>query len=306
MNRAFRNVFGALSSKAAAVLLTLTAALPIGAQSLSVHWEDLTANDFVQALKQSNGTCMISIGIIEKHGPTGPMGTDLMNGRYVAELAAKKEFVIIFPPYYFGQISEARHQPGTLAYPAKLQMELLQFTVEEMSRNGCKKIILQSAHGGNTNWLHYFVQTQLDTQHDYVTYGYFGGGGAANNPDYPAAAKASKPGVDGHAGEGEISNVMAHTPQDVHLDRAGTESGADQKRLNLPPSLYTGMFWYASYPNHYEGDAAGATAARGKASTDYAAGRLAEAIKAVKADTAAMTLQNEYFEKTHHPVDTKQ
>jgi len=305
MNHAFRNAFKSPWLKAAALFFTWTATLPIGAQSLSVHWEDLTADDFVHALKLSHETCMIPIGIIEKHGPTGPMGTDLMNGRYVAELAAKAEYVIIFPPYYFGQISEARHQPGTLAYPAKLQMELLQFTVEEMSRNGCKKIILQNAHGGNTNWLHYFVQTQLDTQHDYVTYGYFGGGGASD-PGYPAAAKASRPGVDGHAGEGEISNVMAHTPQDVHLDRSGTESGADQKRLNLPPSLYTGMFWYGSFPNHYQGDAAGATAARGKASTDYAAAKLAEAIKAVKADTAAMALQNEYFEKTHHPLDTKQ
>jgi creatinine amidohydrolase len=272
------------------------------AQTLSNHWEDLTAADFVQALEKSNQTCLLPFGIIEKHGPSGPLGTDLMNGRYTAELASKQEYTIVFPPYYFGQISEARSQPGTLAYPSHIQLELLQATVDEMARNGCKKIIIQNAHGGNTMLLHYFAQTQMDHRHDYVVYAYF----AQNEGDTPAAAKVSKPGADGHAGEGEVSNVMAHTPQDAHPERAGTESGADQKRLTLPASVYTGIWWYASFPNHYQGDASGSTAARGQAMSTYAATKLAAAIKAIKADTSALRLQNEFFDKADAPVNTKQ
>jgi creatinine amidohydrolase len=290
---------------ALAAAIATIAASPLCAQtnSLATHWEDLTAPDFVLALQKSEQTCLLPFGIIEKHGPSGPLGTDLMNGRYVADLATRQEYTIIFPPYYFGQIAEARSQPGTLAYPARIQMDLLQVTVEEMARNGCQKIIIQNAHGGNNMLLHYFAQTQLDTRHDYVVYAYFGGQGA----DMPAAAKASRPGVDGHAGEGEISNVMAHSPQDVHTERAGTQSGADLKRLsNLPESVYTGIWWYASYPNHYQGDAAGATAARGKAATDYAATQLAAAIKTIKADTNALALQKEYFDKTDNPLTTRQ
>jgi creatinine amidohydrolase len=278
------------------------AAISLHAQTLSTHWEDLTASDFVKALQQSNQTCLLPFGIIEKHGPSGPLGTDLMNGRYVAELATKQEYTIVFPPYYFGQISEARSQPGTLAYPAHMQLELLQLTVDEMARNGCKKIIIQNAHGGNTNLLHYFAQTQLDHRHDYVVYAYF----AQTGTDLPDAAKPSKPGADGHAGEGEISNVMAHSPQDVHTERAGTESGAALKRLNLPASVYTGIFWYADYPNHYQGDAAGATAARGQAMSEYAAKNLAAAIKTIKSDTAALQLQTEFFDKSDAPLNTKQ
>ena len=295
----FRNYYGLAAAVAA------LAASPLCAQrnTLSTHWEDLTSADFVQALQQSSQTCLLPFGIIEKHGPSGPLGTDLMNGRYVAGLASKQEYTIIFPPYYFGQIAEARSQPGTLACPARIQMDLLQVTVDEMSRNGCKKIIIQSAHGGNTNLIHYFAQTQLDTRHDHVVYGYFAGQGGA---DLPAAAKPSKPGVDGHAGEGEIANVMAHTPQDTHPEPAGSQSGADQKRLTLPASVYTGIWRYASYPNHYQGDAAGATAARGKAATDHATRQLAVAIKAIKEDTSAPALQKEYFDKTDNPVTTRQ
>lgn len=283
-------------------LIAIFAAIPFHGQTLSNHWEDLTAADFVKALDQSSQTCLMTLGVVEKHGPSGPLGTDLMNGRYVADHASKKEYTIMFPAYYFGQIAEARSQPGTLSYPANIQMELLQATMDEMSRNGCKKIIIQNAHGGNNNLLRYFAQAQLDHRHDYVVYAYF----AVPATDLPAAAKPSKPGVDGHAGEGEASDVMAYAPQDVHPERAGQESGANQKRLNLPASVFTGIFWYASYPNHYAGDAAGATAARGRASTEYAATQLAAAIKAIKQDTSAAQLQKEFFDKADNPINTKQ
>src|SRR6478735_6834812 len=51
---------------------------------LSVHWEELTAGDFRSAIQQSQGTCLLPFGIIEKHGPHLPLGTDLLNVRYVS------------------------------------------------------------------------------------------------------------------------------------------------------------------------------------------------------------------------------
>ena len=273
-------------------------------QSLSVHWEDLTAEDFVKALAQSRGTCALPFGIIEKHGPSGTLGTDLLNVRYTAELGAKQEYTILFPAYYFGQIFEARHQPGTIAYSTKLQLELLQETVSEMARNGCRKVIIINGHGGNTNLLQFFAQSQLDTPKDYMVYAVTGNGGAASNTN-PAAA-ASKPGVDGHAGEGEVSNLMASRPGTAHSERAGEESGKDLKRLDLPAGVYTGIWWYASFPNHYQGDAAGATEARGKAATEAAAARIAAAIRAIKSDEIGPRLQQEFFAAAQHPVDTKQ
>jgi creatinine amidohydrolase len=275
------------------------------AQSLSPKWEELTAEDFVKALQQSRGTCALPFGIIEKHGPTGPMGTDLINVRYMTMKAVQQEYTVVFPEYFVGQIFEARHQPGTIAYSTHLQLEMLQETVAEMGRNGCKKILIVNGHGGNTNLIQYFAQTQLDSPKDYVVYAFSGLGGG-NQADLPAAARASKPGVDGHAGEGEESNVMASRPELVHPDRAGEESGANLRRLDLPTGVFTAIFWYASFPNHYQGDAAGANAARGAASIEFAAQRLANAIRAVKADQNGPRLQKEFFEASGHPLDTKQ
>ena len=68
----------------------------------------------------------------------------------------------------------------------------------------------------------------------------------------------TRPGVDGHAGEGEISNVMASRPELVHTERSASESGADLNRLTLPDGVSTGIWWYAKFPNHYQGDSSSA------------------------------------------------
>ena len=272
-------------------------------QSLSSKWEELTAEDFVKALQQANSTCVLPFGILEKHGPSGPIGTDLIDVRYITSKAVQKEYALVFPEYYVGQIFEARHQPGTIAYRSQLQLQMLQETVSEMGRNGCRKIMIASGHGGNTNLLNYFLQTQLDSPKDYVVYGFSALGGAGQ---LPAAAQPSRPGVDGHAGENEAAMVMASRPELVHPERGGKQSGANLARLDLPAGVFTAINWYAMYPNHYAGDASGATAARGTALVDFTAERMAAAIRAIKADQVAPRLQKEFFDKTTHPTDTAQ
>ncbi len=137
---------------------------------LSKHWEELTGADFRDAIQQAQGTCLLPFGILEKHGPHLPLGTDLLNVRYASLHAAAQEYAVVFPEYYFGQIFEAKHEPGTVAYSRELQFLLLQETTDEMARNGCKKILIVNGHGGNESLLPYFAQTELDKFHDYVVY----------------------------------------------------------------------------------------------------------------------------------------
>ncbi|MGA7353199.1 MAG: hypothetical protein WBX06_18710, partial [Acidobacteriaceae bacterium] len=39
---------------------------------LSAQWEELTAADFVTAIHQAQGVCLLPFGILEKHGPHMP------------------------------------------------------------------------------------------------------------------------------------------------------------------------------------------------------------------------------------------
>jgi creatinine amidohydrolase len=295
---------GILSVLSFTFLMTPSALQMLQAQSaalqpkLSVHWEELTAADFREGIHRAQGTCLLPFGILEKHGPHLPLGTDLLDVRYAALHAAEQEYAVVFPEYYFGQIAEARHEPGTIAYSREMQLALLQETTDEMSRNGCKKVIVVNGHGGNESLLPYFAQTQLNASHDYVVYVF-----DKRSPDSGGPKK--KTSIDMHAGESETSKMMIARPDTVHLDRATSESGADQHRQNLPEDVYTGIWWYARFPNHYSGDGSAATAELGKFQMDWWIDAIVKSIKVVKADNVSLKLQNEFYEKSKHPLETQ-
>src|SRR4051794_8692862 len=286
------------------VLVALTW-LPLFVQAqekLSVHWEELTGPDFIKAVARAQGTCLLPFGILEKHGPHLPLGTDLLDVRHAALGAAEQEYAVVYPEYYFGQIFEARHEPGTVAYSSHLQLELLQETTDEMGRNGCKKIIIVNGHGGNEHLLPFFAQSQLQSPHNYIVYVF----NRLSHDDAPGRTAMKSHGIDYHAGEGETSRTMVARPDLVHLDRAKDESGADLARQKLPDDLYTGIWWYARFPNHYAGDGSVASKELGEFDTKTLIADLVAAIKAVKADSEGLKLQKQFYEEAAHPLDTKQ
>ncbi len=285
-------------------LLTLIASMSAcgSAQTtkLSPKWEELTAADFVQAIHQSQGVCLLPFGIIEKHGPHLPLGTDLLDVRFAVMNATQQEYAVVFPEYYFGQIFEAQQQPGTLAYSLGMQLSLLGETVKEMARNGCKKVVIINGHGGNESLLPLFAQSQLATPRDYVVYVF--GLPRRSVPGRPRP----KTKIDMHAGETETSSMLIARPDLVHMDRAGSESGADRNRLKLPDSVYTGIWWYAKFPDHYSGDGSAGNKELGEFDQKSWSREIAEAVRAIKADGESLKLQNEFFEKAQHPLDTSQ
>ncbi|RPH38261.1 MAG: creatininase family protein [Planctomycetota bacterium] len=273
------------------------------AGDLPLRWEELTAPDFVRAVDRSSGTALIPIGVVEKHGPHLPLGTDLLDAREVALRAVKKEYSIVFPPYYFSQIFEAKHQPGTVAYSARIVWDVLQETVDEIARNGVKRIILVNGHGGNNSFLPFFCQSQLARRKDSVVYLFQ----PSDDPAFEARVKAlMKTPADMHAGEMETSMVLAHRPDIAHPERARDQSGADQARLPGPKYAYTGIWWYARFPNHYAGEGSPATAELGNLVLDHEAEQLAAMIRSVKADTKALELQNRFYDEAKAPLKTPQ
>ncbi len=168
-----------------------------------------------------------------------------------------------------------------------------------MARNGCKKVLLVNGHGGNESLLPYFAQTQLDKPHDYVVYVQWG------RNSRPKNSLKTDP-LDMHAGQSETSNTIVTHPDLVHMDRVKQESGADKKHDPLPETVYTGIWWYARFPDHYSGDGSLASKELGEADMKSWIETIEEAIRAVRADENSLKLQNEFYEKSHHPLDTKQ
>ena len=80
------------------------------------------------------------------------------------------------------------------------------------------------------------------------------------------------------------------------MDSAKNESGKNQDRLSIP-NIYTAIWWYADYPNHYAGEGDKATATLGKLVAEHTISQLVDAIKAVKSDDKTLMLQKEFFER---------
>ena len=264
-------------------------------QNLPTRWDELTAADWPKALERSARTAVLPIGILEKHGPHGPIGSDLIQVREITVRATKNEYAVVFPDYFYGQIYEARHQPGTFALPSRLIWELLDATCEEIARNGFEKILIANGHGGNPNFLRFFIQSQLERRHDYVVYLH------EPTPDPSVADTANRmrksdPRTDQHAGERETSTLLYLRPDLVQMNHATDESGANQERLAIP-DLYTAIWWYARYPNHYAGEGAVATRDLGQLLTDDRVQGLMKALRTVKADTKTLQLQKEFFDR---------
>jgi creatinine amidohydrolase len=270
--------------------------LSVTAQPLPVRWDELVASDWAKAIELSKGTCLLPIGILEKHGPHLPIGSDLIGAQARARESAKQEYVVVFPEYFYGQIYEAKYGEGTFALPPALISEVLQATLDEIARNGFKKILIYSSHGGNPHWLRFFIQTQLDKRRDYVVYYFDPKPDPEFTKEFQKLRKTPLAG-DEHAGEQETSRILAIRPDLVKLDRASNEDGRDQNRLADMPNLWTSVSWYARFPNHYAGVGAAASAEEGRFSNDHITKMLVRAIRDVKDDQATPKIQKENYDR---------
>jgi creatinine amidohydrolase len=270
-----------------------------GQEKIPFKMEELTSPKFIKAVEASGGVVIIPLGIIEKHGPHLPLGTDLFQAREVAFQAAAKEYAVVFPPYFTGQIFEARHQPGTIAYSTDLMWKMLDETCRELSRNGLKKIILMNGHGGNTSFLQYFCQSQLSETKDYIVVLFQPGPDKALENEINSLKKAK---FDGHAGESESSMMYFIRPDLVDVSAINSESGQNQGRLNSLRGGYTGIWWYARYPNHYAGEAPVPDKKLGELIIAKDANQLAELVRFLKKDNTIELLQKEFFGRSEDPL----
>lgn len=264
-----------------------------------MRWEELTSKTFVEARELTKGTCVIPFGVIEKHGLHMPLGTDVLVARKIAEEAAKIEPVVIFPFYFFGQIAEARHVPGTISYSPELQYKALEETCGEIARNGFKKIILLNGHGGNNAFISCFLQNTLYREKDYAVYSV-----SAFDPqdEYDQIRRALKTDdFGGHAGNFETSVVMGIDPDLVRMDSVETEGMRDYGRLSDFQGIGTAIGWYAAHPTHFDGDPSLANAQAGREIIRIISDRTAKYFRLIKNDDRVASMQDDFFHGVVYP-----
>jgi creatinine amidohydrolase len=91
-------------------------------------------------------------------------------------------------------------------------------------------------------------------------------------------------------------------PDLVHAEDAKNQTGEDQARLKDLPFGYTGIWWYARFPNHYDGDGSQYSKELGKLLLKSDADQLVELISYLKKNNTIETLTKEFYSKAGAPV----
>lgn len=260
-----------------------------------MEWEHLNNQEFCKAVKDDS-ICIVPMGVLERHSDHMPLGTDCFAAHHVACKAAEEEAAVVLPTFYFGQSNESRAFAGNISLDPILTLQLLEQLLDEIARNGFKKILLYSWHGGNIHMNHFLAQCRLWKRKPYSLYVY--------EMDQLLVEEVTE--IIGcppcHACEWETSVIMALEPQDVDMEQLPEKPALPLGRLSELKNTYTGIWWYADFPENYTNDAHAASAEKGEEILCAHIRSLKKCIQSVKADKIVKNLEDEYQERADNPI----
>jgi creatinine amidohydrolase len=262
-----------------------------------MRWDEMTPTAFLAAREAAKGLCVLPVASIERHGGHLPLGTDSFVGEEVCRRAARLEPMVVFPVLKFGVNGEAAANPGAVALRSDTLFMLLENLCDEIARNGFRKVLLFSSHGGNGHGLPFFVQEWATRPKDYMVY-YYAVSYAQATLKNPQGKPPPPTGE--HGGTYETAAVMAVESELVKMEqRLPEEHSRKQGRLKhlIDLGVYTAVNFYSDYPWHYRGPAADASPELGDEIVDDRARKLAAAARAIKADEEAPRLMREFRER---------
>jgi len=233
----------------------------------SVFLAEITNLELEQFLEQ-NHTVYIPVGATEQHGPHSPVSTDVLIPQEIARRVAEKQ----------GDALVAPALPYTLSYPHRgfacefsLSIETFMATISDLAlsfaRVGFKRIVFLNGHYDNTYAIAYACAQAAERLPDGARafpFNYWDGLTAEQS------ALATESGKGMHAGDGEVSMILAIRPDLIDRVQLNAEFPAFPETKTKSPALHT-AFFFSSPGSVYEmsksgtwGDATRATAKKGE------------------------------------------
>ena len=233
----------------------------------SVFLADITNRELELFLKEHH-TVYIPVGATEQHGPHSPVSTDVLIPKEIARRVAEKK----------GDALVAPALPYTLSYPHRgfacefsLSINTFMATIGDLAKSfaraGFKRVVFLNGHYDNTYALAYAcaqVAEELPEGAKAFPFNYWDG--------MPAErwAQMTEGGKGLHAGQGEVSIILAIRPELVDKEHLNAEFPNFPETRTQSPALHTAFFFsapgsvYAMSKSGTWGDATKATAEHGE------------------------------------------
>ena len=241
-------------------------------------WADFTARDFA-AQERESLVAVLPISATEQHGPHLPFSVDraILDGIIAAAVPQIPETLpaLFLPTMPVGKSNEHNAWPGTLSVSAQTLISLLMEIGDSVAAAGVRKLVILNSHGGQIAPMD-IVARDLRVRHRMLTI-------AANwfahgVPDGLFPEDERRFGI--HAGDMETSVMLALHGELVQMDHARdfrpavADIDGTYSHVGLSPAGKLG--WMAQDMNAAGacGNAAAATADKGRTVIDHAARQL--------------------------------
>ncbi|WP_313076298.1 creatininase family protein [Melaminivora sp.] len=267
-------------------------------QHASAHpsrfWAELSARDFEAARASglaARTVAVLPVAAIEQHGPHLPLAVDalLLQGVIDAALAQLPAGlpVLFLPPQQIGLSTEHLSYPGTLTLSPATLLVLWTELGEAVARAGVRRLLLLNGHGGNVAPMD-IAARELRQRCGLLVYS----ASWFSLPLPPQVQGLFSPeehrfGI--HGGEIETSMALHLAPQLVRMEHARRWRSSSQDRAERHAILGNGrsakMGWAMEdyHPAGAVGDAAAATADKGRAVVQAAGQALAQLLAELQA-----------------------
>ncbi|MDY7009953.1 MAG: creatininase family protein [Planctomycetota bacterium] len=240
---------------------------------MSVKWNELTGPE-IAAMAETTDVAILPFGSLEMHGPHLPTSTDALVAEAVCVGAAQIEPAVVLPRLCYTPAQSMKCYPGTISLSTRTVTAIFEDICDEAARNGFKKIIIFSAHGGcqvTSSLREQWLEKRSKGMVDYSIFCVF---------IADAIGEENAKAFDGHGGAMETSWAMAAAPELVRIDRVEAPGPIIPPEL---PGISFSDYWDRQVPYGYKNDPRKADAASGEKMLKSASDFLAKAVKKIKA-----------------------